>query len=148
MSNCIPPLLPPFSFFFFVVQGLQINHQLYTCVFGYNSVVMHKITKINYQARTWYNVCAAPSLAMCKSWCSFNCFSLFLSYSARCVPNHCEHDGKCTQTWDSFKCTCDGTGYSGTTCHNCKPSCHFKTVTEYRRHWLVEIKNSAFLSAC
>ncbi|NXI82439.1 CNTP2 protein, partial [Rhipidura dahli] len=36
----------------------------------------------------------------------------------RCVPNHCEHDGKCTQTWDSFKCTCDGTNYSGATCHN------------------------------
>ncbi|XP_070622913.1 contactin-associated protein-like 2 [Erythrolamprus reginae] len=36
----------------------------------------------------------------------------------RCVPNHCEHDGKCTQTWDSFSCTCDGTGYSGATCHN------------------------------
>ncbi|KAM8980872.1 contactin-associated protein-like 2 [Sarcophilus harrisii] len=36
----------------------------------------------------------------------------------RCVPNHCEHGGKCSQTWDSFKCTCDGTGYSGATCHN------------------------------
>ncbi|KAM8810937.1 contactin-associated protein-like 2 [Eudromia elegans] len=36
----------------------------------------------------------------------------------RCVPNHCEHGGRCTQTWDSFKCTCDGTGYSGATCHN------------------------------
>ncbi|XP_026537710.1 contactin-associated protein-like 2 [Notechis scutatus] len=36
----------------------------------------------------------------------------------RCVPNHCEHGGKCTQTWDSFSCTCDGTGYSGATCHN------------------------------
>ncbi|XP_042327132.1 contactin-associated protein-like 2 [Sceloporus undulatus] len=36
----------------------------------------------------------------------------------RCVPNHCEHGGKCTQTWDSFSCSCDGTGYIGATCHN------------------------------
>ncbi|ELW72858.1 Contactin-associated protein-like 2 [Tupaia chinensis] len=36
----------------------------------------------------------------------------------RCVPNHCEHGGKCSQTWDSFKCTCDETGYTGATCHN------------------------------
>ncbi|XP_078233557.1 contactin-associated protein-like 2 isoform X2 [Pogona vitticeps] len=36
----------------------------------------------------------------------------------RCVPNHCEHGGKCTQTWDNFSCTCDGTGYTGATCHN------------------------------
>uniref|UniRef100_A0A8C9UAI8 Contactin associated protein 2 n=1 Tax=Scleropages formosus TaxID=113540 RepID=A0A8C9UAI8_SCLFO len=35
----------------------------------------------------------------------------------RCVPNHCEHGGRCTQTWDSFSCTCDGTGYTGATCH-------------------------------
>uniref|UniRef100_A0A8C9RIP2 Contactin associated protein 2 n=1 Tax=Scleropages formosus TaxID=113540 RepID=A0A8C9RIP2_SCLFO len=35
----------------------------------------------------------------------------------RCMPNHCEHGGRCTQTWDSFSCTCDGTGYSGATCH-------------------------------
>ncbi|XP_031439933.1 contactin-associated protein-like 2a isoform X2 [Clupea harengus] len=35
----------------------------------------------------------------------------------RCMPNHCEHGGRCTQTWDSFSCTCDGTGYVGATCH-------------------------------
>ncbi|KAG7488620.1 hypothetical protein MATL_G00036130 [Megalops atlanticus] len=35
----------------------------------------------------------------------------------RCVPNHCEHGGRCTQTWDSFSCACDGTGYTGATCH-------------------------------
>uniref|UniRef100_A0AAY4A133 Contactin-associated protein-like 2 n=1 Tax=Denticeps clupeoides TaxID=299321 RepID=A0AAY4A133_9TELE len=35
----------------------------------------------------------------------------------RCMPNHCEHGGRCTQTWDSFSCTCDGTGYTGATCH-------------------------------
>ncbi|XP_048833106.1 contactin-associated protein-like 2a [Brienomyrus brachyistius] len=35
----------------------------------------------------------------------------------RCMPNHCEHGGRCTQTWDSFSCSCDGTGYFGATCH-------------------------------
>ncbi|XP_047006175.1 contactin-associated protein-like 2 [Ictalurus punctatus] len=35
----------------------------------------------------------------------------------RCLPNHCEHGGRCTQTWDSFSCFCDGTGYTGATCH-------------------------------
>uniref|UniRef100_A0A3Q3GC94 Contactin associated protein 2 n=1 Tax=Kryptolebias marmoratus TaxID=37003 RepID=A0A3Q3GC94_KRYMA len=43
----------------------------------------------------------------------------------RCMPNHCEHGGRCKQTWDSFSCSCDGTGYSGATCHtsNYEPSC-------------------------
>ncbi|XP_064202143.1 contactin-associated protein-like 2 isoform X1 [Anguilla rostrata] len=35
----------------------------------------------------------------------------------RCMPNHCEHGGGCSQTWDSFSCACDGTGYTGATCH-------------------------------
>ncbi|ROJ70139.1 Contactin-associated protein-like 2 [Anabarilius grahami] len=33
------------------------------------------------------------------------------------MPNHCEHGGRCSQTWDGFTCTCDGTGYTGATCH-------------------------------
>ncbi|XP_061821492.1 contactin-associated protein-like 2a isoform X2 [Nerophis lumbriciformis] len=43
----------------------------------------------------------------------------------RCMPNHCEHGGRCKQTWDTFSCTCDGTGYSGATCHTSiyEPSC-------------------------
>ncbi|CAM9632557.1 unnamed protein product [Lampetra planeri] len=36
----------------------------------------------------------------------------------RCLPNHCEHGGQCSQEWDSFFCDCDGTGYLGDTCHN------------------------------
>uniref|UniRef100_A0A8C5MB40 Contactin associated protein 2 n=1 Tax=Leptobrachium leishanense TaxID=445787 RepID=A0A8C5MB40_9ANUR len=36
----------------------------------------------------------------------------------RCVPNNCEHGGRCTQTWDTITCNCDGTGYTGATCHN------------------------------
>uniref|UniRef100_A0A671MS14 Contactin-associated protein-like 2 n=1 Tax=Sinocyclocheilus anshuiensis TaxID=1608454 RepID=A0A671MS14_9TELE len=35
----------------------------------------------------------------------------------RCMPNQCEHGGRCSQTWDGFTCTCDGTGYTGATCH-------------------------------
>uniref|UniRef100_A0A4W6G0J8 Contactin associated protein-like 5a n=1 Tax=Lates calcarifer TaxID=8187 RepID=A0A4W6G0J8_LATCA len=36
----------------------------------------------------------------------------------RCLPNLCEHGGRCSQTWSSFTCNCSGTGYSGATCHN------------------------------
>ncbi|KAI5617095.1 contactin-associated protein-like 2 precursor, partial [Silurus asotus] len=36
----------------------------------------------------------------------------------RCLPNHCEHGGRCTQTWDTFSCSCDGIGYAGATCHS------------------------------
>lgn len=41
-------------------------------------------------------------------------------FLSRCMPNHCEHGGRCKQMWDSFSCTCDGTGYTGATCHTCK----------------------------
>ncbi|KAJ8003635.1 hypothetical protein DPEC_G00150380 [Dallia pectoralis] len=36
----------------------------------------------------------------------------------RCLPNFCEHDGRCVQSWDTFYCDCSGTGYTGETCHN------------------------------
>ncbi|XP_068602847.1 contactin-associated protein-like 5 [Brachionichthys hirsutus] len=36
----------------------------------------------------------------------------------RCLPNLCEHGGRCSQMWSSFSCDCSGTGYSGATCHN------------------------------
>ncbi|TKS67819.1 Contactin-associated protein-like 5 [Collichthys lucidus] len=36
----------------------------------------------------------------------------------RCLPNLCEHGGRCWQSWSSFSCDCSGTGYSGATCHN------------------------------
>uniref|UniRef100_A0A8C1NEX1 Contactin associated protein like 2b n=1 Tax=Cyprinus carpio TaxID=7962 RepID=A0A8C1NEX1_CYPCA len=47
----------------------------------------------------------------------------------RCVPNHCEHGGKCSQTGDMFKCACEGTGYSGATCHN---SMYEQSCEEYK----------------
>ncbi|XP_068079984.1 contactin-associated protein-like 4 isoform X2 [Danio rerio] len=36
----------------------------------------------------------------------------------RCSPNHCEHGGKCSQSWSTFHCNCSATGYSGATCHS------------------------------
>ncbi|KAM6466536.1 contactin-associated protein-like 5 [Liasis olivaceus] len=36
----------------------------------------------------------------------------------RCLPNYCEHGGKCSQSWMTFFCDCSETGYTGTTCHN------------------------------
>nr|XP_020507441.1 contactin-associated protein-like 2 [Labrus bergylta] len=47
----------------------------------------------------------------------------------RCVPNHCEHGGRCTQTWDAFSCNCSGTGYTGATCHN---SLYQQSCEEYK----------------
>uniref|UniRef100_A0A8D3D2P1 Contactin associated protein-like 5a n=1 Tax=Scophthalmus maximus TaxID=52904 RepID=A0A8D3D2P1_SCOMX len=53
--------------------------------------------------------------AECKKL--FVCLSVCL-FSPRCLPNLCEHGGRCSQTWSSFACDCAGTGYSGATCHN------------------------------
>ncbi|XP_058389377.1 contactin-associated protein-like 4 isoform X1 [Diceros bicornis minor] len=36
----------------------------------------------------------------------------------RCLPNHCEHGGRCSQTWTAFYCDCTSTGYAGATCHH------------------------------
>uniref|UniRef100_A0A8B9V7A9 Contactin associated protein family member 5 n=1 Tax=Anas zonorhyncha TaxID=75864 RepID=A0A8B9V7A9_9AVES len=36
----------------------------------------------------------------------------------RCLPNYCEHGGKCSQSWTTFYCDCNDTGYTGATCHN------------------------------
>lgn len=54
-------------------------------------------------------------ISLPKGIACLKCHSL-----CRCMPNHCEHGGRCKQTWDSFSCTCDGTGYTGATCHTCK----------------------------
>uniref|UniRef100_A0A3Q2DGF4 Contactin associated protein 2b n=1 Tax=Cyprinodon variegatus TaxID=28743 RepID=A0A3Q2DGF4_CYPVA len=47
----------------------------------------------------------------------------------RCVPNHCEHGGRCSQTWETFSCNCSGTGYTGATCHT---SLYQQSCEEYR----------------
>ncbi|CAH6795483.1 Cntnap3 [Phodopus roborovskii] len=36
----------------------------------------------------------------------------------RCLPNYCEHGGRCAQSWDTFYCDCEDTGYTGATCHS------------------------------
>ncbi|KAL4841080.1 hypothetical protein H8958_018676 [Nasalis larvatus] len=43
----------------------------------------------------------------------------------RCLPNYCEHEGTCSQTWTAFHCDCGSTGYMGATCHRSlyEPSC-------------------------
>ncbi|XP_048211046.1 contactin-associated protein-like 4 isoform X2 [Perognathus longimembris pacificus] len=38
--------------------------------------------------------------------------------SDRCLPNYCEHGGKCSQSWNTFHCNCTDTGYTGATCHS------------------------------
>ncbi|KAM8800697.1 contactin-associated protein-like 3 [Rhynchonycteris naso] len=36
----------------------------------------------------------------------------------RCLPSYCEHEGECSQSWDTFSCNCAHTGYAGATCHS------------------------------
>ncbi|XP_077886708.1 contactin-associated protein-like 3 isoform X2 [Ictidomys tridecemlineatus] len=40
------------------------------------------------------------------------------SITDRCLPSFCEHGGACAQSWDTFSCNCEGTGYTGETCHS------------------------------
>ncbi|KAJ7986955.1 hypothetical protein DPEC_G00333740 [Dallia pectoralis] len=42
-----------------------------------------------------------------------------MSRRVRCSPSHCEHGGRCSQSWSTFHCNCSSTGYSGATCHSC-----------------------------
>ncbi|KAK7092596.1 neurexin-4-like isoform X2 [Littorina saxatilis] len=35
----------------------------------------------------------------------------------RCTPNPCRHGGLCTQSWNTFSCDCQSTGYKGEMCH-------------------------------
>ncbi|XP_034035381.1 contactin-associated protein-like 4 [Thalassophryne amazonica] len=36
----------------------------------------------------------------------------------RCSSSHCEHGGKCAQSWNTFHCNCSNSGYRGATCHS------------------------------
>ncbi|XP_035878469.1 contactin-associated protein-like 5 [Phyllostomus discolor] len=40
------------------------------------------------------------------------------SIKDRCLPNYCEHGGRCSQSWTTFYCNCSDTSYMGTTCHH------------------------------
>uniref|UniRef100_A0A673BY36 Contactin associated protein like 3 n=1 Tax=Sphaeramia orbicularis TaxID=375764 RepID=A0A673BY36_9TELE len=47
----------------------------------------------------------------------------------RCSPSHCEHGGRCSQSWSTFHCNCSDTGYSGATCHS---SIHEQSCEAYK----------------
>ncbi|XP_069586113.1 contactin-associated protein-like 5 [Ranitomeya imitator] len=47
----------------------------------------------------------------------------------RCLPNHCEHGGECSQTWNTFLCDCGESGYMDATCHS---SMHEQSCEAYR----------------
>ncbi|KAG7279579.1 hypothetical protein CRUP_034167 [Coryphaenoides rupestris] len=53
----------------------------------------------------------------------------------RCLPNHCEHGGRCSQTWSSFDCDCSGTGHSGATCHSESDVADFDGRSSLRYHF-------------
>ncbi|CAL8306200.1 unnamed protein product [Lota lota] len=63
----------------------------------------------------------------------------------RCSPSHCEHGGKCTQSWSTFHCNCSSTGYTGATCHS---SIYGQSCEVYRHqgnrsgHYHVDIDGS------
>uniref|UniRef100_A0A8C5K146 Contactin associated protein-like 3 n=1 Tax=Jaculus jaculus TaxID=51337 RepID=A0A8C5K146_JACJA len=59
----------------------------------------------------------------------------------RCLPSYCEHGGECSQSWDSFSCDCEGTGYTGVTCH----SCNFNMTSQKRSHPLSQSNSKLFL---
>ncbi|TSM28158.1 Contactin-associated protein-like 4 [Bagarius yarrelli] len=45
-------------------------------------------------------------------------FRVFVHSASLCSQSHCEHGGRCTQSWSSFHCDCSDTGYKGATCHS------------------------------
>lgn len=47
----------------------------------------------------------------------------------RCTPNPCENNGVCYQTWSTFSCDCDKTGYRGAVCHI---SAHYLSCRFYK----------------
>uniref|UniRef100_A0A8C4QG41 Contactin associated protein like 2b n=1 Tax=Eptatretus burgeri TaxID=7764 RepID=A0A8C4QG41_EPTBU len=67
----------------------------------------------------------------------------------RCFPNYCEHGGQCSQTWNSFSCHCQGTGYSGQTCHDpvYERSCEaYKHAGRTSRPYLIDVDGSGPLA--
>lgn len=95
-----------------------------------NHINLLKLTRINCLSKaTWHWNDRLPKQLGIWPLINLICLLVYfcVSFSDRCVPNHCEHGGKCSQTWDSFKCTCDETGYSGATCHNCE--CQFISLS-------------------
>ncbi|KAM9848458.1 contactin-associated protein-like 4 [Aulostomus maculatus] len=63
----------------------------------------------------------------------------------RCSPSHCEHGGKCTQSWSTFHCNCSNSGYRGATCHSSsyEQSCEaYKHKGNTSGHYYIDVDGS------
>uniref|UniRef100_UPI0037E743DA contactin-associated protein-like 4 n=1 Tax=Semicossyphus pulcher TaxID=241346 RepID=UPI0037E743DA len=63
----------------------------------------------------------------------------------RCSPSHCEHGGKCTQSWTTFHCNCSNSGYRGATCHSStyEQSCEaYKHKGNTSGHFYIDVDGS------
>ncbi|XP_041647348.1 contactin-associated protein-like 4 [Cheilinus undulatus] len=63
----------------------------------------------------------------------------------RCSPSHCEHGGRCTQSWSTFHCNCSNSGYRGATCHSSmyEQSCEaYKHKGNISGHYYIDVDGS------
>uniref|UniRef100_A0A3B5BD72 Contactin-associated protein-like 4 n=1 Tax=Stegastes partitus TaxID=144197 RepID=A0A3B5BD72_9TELE len=62
----------------------------------------------------------------------------------RCSPSHCEHGGRCTQSWSTFHCNCSNSGYRGATCHTTyEQSCEvYKHKGNTSGHYYIDVDGS------
>ncbi|XP_067370199.1 contactin-associated protein-like 4 [Channa argus] len=63
----------------------------------------------------------------------------------RCSPSHCEHGGRCTQSWRTFHCNCSNSGYRGATCHSStyEQSCEaYKHKGNTSGHYFIDVDGS------
>ncbi|XP_027884694.1 contactin-associated protein-like 4 isoform X1 [Xiphophorus couchianus] len=63
----------------------------------------------------------------------------------RCLPSHCEHGGRCSQSWSNFHCNCSDSGYRGATCHSSKyeQSCEvYKHKGDPSGHFHIDVDGS------
>ncbi|XP_034003247.1 contactin-associated protein-like 4 [Trematomus bernacchii] len=63
----------------------------------------------------------------------------------RCSPSHCEHGGRCTQSWSIFHCNCSNSGYRGATCHSSRyeQSCEaYKHRGNTSGHYHIDVDGS------
>ncbi|KAF3690623.1 Contactin-associated protein-like 4 Cell recognition molecule Caspr4 Precursor [Channa argus] len=65
--------------------------------------------------------------------------------NTRCSPSHCEHGGRCTQSWRTFHCNCSNSGYRGATCHSStyEQSCEaYKHKGNTSGHYFIDVDGS------
>ncbi|XP_029905626.1 contactin-associated protein-like 4 [Myripristis murdjan] len=63
----------------------------------------------------------------------------------RCSPSHCEHGGRCSQSWSTFHCNCSNSGYKGATCHSSmyEQSCEaYKHKGNTSGHYYIDVDGS------